>query len=96
MTAETSDFAMARTKAGYYLTDALSPYFRSIQRKYMDGVRYTLLYDETTNNARKKELMLGVRYWSNSIDRVVSEHFQTFFIGSAKNSLSFWRSAVIV
>lgn len=84
MTPVTSDFAMARTKAGYYLTDALSPYFRSIQRKDMDGVKYTLLYDETTNNARKKELMLGVRYWSNSIDRVVSEHLQTFFIGSAK------------
>lgn len=77
-------FTLNRTKATYILNFALGPYF---YKKKVDDINkqlyYTLLYDETVNNANQKELQICIRYFSDSNQRSVTRHLQTFNLGTA-------------
>lgn len=77
-------FTLNRTKATYLLNFALGPYFH---KKMIEDINkqlhFTLLYDETVNNANQKELQICIRYFSNSYQRSVTRHLQTFYLGTA-------------
>lgn len=74
-----------RTKASYYATQAIGPYFyRLLTKDVVEcGSYYTLFYDETRNSENKKELQIAIRYWSNSHNQVIISHLETLFLGSA-------------
>lgn len=64
-------FSLERSKAGYLVTDAIGPYFRELLLKDINtNFMYCLLYDETTNDAKKKELQVSVRFFSEKYQRV--------------------------
>lgn len=79
------NFSLGRTKITYLITEALAPYFKNEKRKEIGNSYFTLLYDETTNAAGRKELHTAVRYWCESTNCVVTQHLETFFIGKARS-----------
>ncbi|XP_063230993.1 uncharacterized protein LOC134535717 isoform X1 [Bacillus rossius redtenbacheri] len=81
------DFSLSSTKFRYLLTDALSPYFRNLILKDMDGAYYSVCYDEATNHTGRKELQIAIRYWSNTKLQIITHHLETFFIGSATGKI---------
>ncbi|XP_063216597.1 uncharacterized protein LOC134527657 [Bacillus rossius redtenbacheri] len=81
------DFSLSSTKFRYLLTDALSPYFRNVILKDMDGAYYSVCYDKTTNHTGRKELQIAIRYWSNTKLQIITHHLETFFIGSATGEI---------
>lgn len=44
---------------------------------------FALLYDETTNKSGQKELQFEIRYWSQSVKKILTRHLQTFYINHA-------------
>ncbi|XP_055307211.1 uncharacterized protein LOC129571437 [Sitodiplosis mosellana] len=73
-----------RTKATYILNFALGPYFyKKVIKDINRQLYFTLLFDETVNSANKKELQIRIRYFSNSLQRAVTRHLQTFYLGTA-------------
>lgn len=76
-------FCLNPTKMGYLISDALGPYFRKLILKEVSSSFFTLMFDETTNNAGAKELQTAIRFWSESKNEVVSHHLETFFMGHA-------------
>ncbi|KYM96691.1 hypothetical protein ALC62_12639 [Cyphomyrmex costatus] len=77
-------FSLGRTKITYLITEALAPYFKNEQRKRIEDSYFTLLYDETTNAAGRKELHIAIRYWCESMNSIVTQHLETFFIGKSR------------
>lgn len=57
-------FSLNPTKVRYLISDALGPYFRSRLLKEVGSSYFTLMFDETTNNAGAKELQTAIRFWS--------------------------------
>ena len=80
---EVENFQLGRTKLSYLITEALGPYFKKKLYKDMENSYFTLLFDETTNNAGKKELQFQVRFWSEDLKEITCRHLQTVFIGHA-------------
>lgn len=76
-------FSLSSTKISYLITDALAPYFRNEMLEEARASYYSLQYDETTNNAGRKELQIRVRFWSSKVDEVVSCHLESFYMGHA-------------
>lgn len=76
-------FSMARTKFGYYVTEALGPHFREQMLDDIANEYFTICYDETTNNESKKEMQIKLRYFSECEGRIVENHLESFFIGHA-------------
>lgn len=62
------------------LTDCVGPYFRNIFLQDVKGAYYTLCFDETTNDANRKELHSSIRHYSEQRKRIHQFHFETFFI----------------
>lgn len=77
------NFHLGRTKLTYLITEALGPYFRDELISDLNNSPYSLLYDETTNNAGKKELQLVLRYWSDKQRQVVCKYLKSIFLGHA-------------
>lgn len=77
-------FSLSATKATYLLRDALAPYFKSLLIRDVGDGFYSIGFNETTNETGLKELQLGIRFWSNSLQRVTTQHLHTFFIGHAR------------
>lgn len=77
-------FSLGRTKITYLITEALAPYFKNEQRKEIGDSYFTLLYDETTNAAGRKELHTAIRYWCESTNSVITQHLETFFYGKSQ------------
>lgn len=76
------NFSLERSKAGYLVSEAIGPYFRQMLLSDIDkNLYYCILYDETTNAAKKKELQVAIRFLSKSHLRV-NDHFilQRLFI----------------
>lgn len=82
------NFSLGNNKAHYLISDALSPYFKKLQMQDMAGSYFSLLYDETTNSSGMKELQTGVRYWSNTQNKIVFSHLETFYVGTATSSVN--------
>lgn len=78
------NFSLGRTKITYRITEALASYFKNEQRKEIGDSYFTLLYDETTNAAGRKELHTPICYWCESTNYVVTQHLETFFLGKAR------------
>ncbi len=78
-----AEFSLSKKKCSYLITDALEPFFKNFLLKDMNGTYFTLSYDETTNSGNSKELRVGVRYWSDRQNEIVSAHLKTIFIGKA-------------
>lgn len=77
-------FTLNRTKATYILNFALGPYFyKKVIEDINRNLYFTLLFDETVNNANQKELQIRIRYFSNRSQRAVTRHLQTFYLGTA-------------
>lgn len=51
-----SSFSLNRTNLSYLITDSLGSHFRQILLDVCQNTYYTLMYDETTNAERAKEL----------------------------------------
>lgn len=79
-----SEFSLARSKLSYMITDSVGPYLRNIFLSDVKDKKYTLCFDETTNDASKKELHTSVRYFSEKNKRIQQHHLQTFFIENGK------------
>jgi len=79
------DFSLGRTKAGYYITEALGPYFRD--KILSDAVKsyFSVHFDETTNAQGAKELQVSIQYWSTEEKQISFKHLETFFIGKQCN-----------
>jgi len=75
------DSCLGSTKASYYATEALGPFFREEILVEVSGAFYTLHFDETTNVEGWKELQVAIQFWSSKTDEVVFRHLETFFIG---------------
>lgn len=81
-------FSLGRTKLSYLITEALGPYFRKALLTDAKQSFYALLYDETTNNAGKKELQFRIRFWSQDEDQIVCRHLCTVFLGHATGDIN--------
>lgn len=77
------ELSLNPTKARYLISDALGPHFRKKILNDIGSSYFTLLFDETTNNAGAKELQTAVRYWSEERRNVATCHLETFFLGHA-------------
>ncbi|XP_042909522.1 uncharacterized protein [Parasteatoda tepidariorum] len=76
-------FSLNPRKIPYLITDALAPYFKQEISEDNKNSFFTIMYDETTNSANKKELQTVVHYWSDALNCVISQHLKIMFIGSA-------------
>lgn len=76
-------FSIGRTKLGYLLTDALGPFFHEEMLEEVASLPYSIIYDETTNNAGNKVLQVRINYWSEKNKKIISRHLQSFFMGHA-------------
>lgn len=60
-----SKMTVARTKATYLTTEAIGPYFHGKMIASYDNVNfYCLLFDEATNEIKKKQLQISIRFFS--------------------------------
>lgn len=74
----------------YLLTDALAPHFREEMLLDVKNLSYySIIFDETTNVEDKKELLITVRHWSETKEKVLCRHLQTFFVGKADASMRY-------
>jgi len=78
------NFTLGRTKVTYLITEALAPHFKDQILDDIGERPFSLLYDETTNAAHKKELQTQVRFWSDSFDGIVTYPLSFCFMGHAK------------
>lgn len=76
-------FQLSRTKFRYVLNEALGPYFKEQMLKDLEGSYFSLMFDETTNVASQKQLSTMIRYWSESQQKILVHHLETFYMGSA-------------
>jgi hypothetical protein len=83
------NFKLSRTKFRYILNEALGPHCHELLLKDMKNRLFTLIFDETTNVSSKKQLSIMVRYFSESLGKIVIHHLQTYFMGSATGQLIF-------
>lgn len=66
------EMSVARTKAAYLTTEAIGPYFRKEMISSYDRTSfYCLLFDETTNDIKKKELQIAIRFFSQTSKEVI-------------------------
>lgn len=77
-------FSLGKFKIAYMLTDCVGPHFRDMFLNDAKESFFSLCFDETTNEASKKELQVGVRYYSEKTKRIQQHHLQTFFIEDSK------------
>ena len=82
-------FCINPKKVHYLITDAFAPYFQKQIMQNIQNVYYFILFDETTNSSNEKELQFMLQYWSNAQNKVISQHIETFFIGSATAEIIF-------
>lgn len=78
------EFTLSAAKQRYYVTDALAPFFYKLLLNDCKDSSYTLSYDETANSADKKELQVGIRYFSKSAGMTITMHLETFFLNGGK------------
>ncbi len=76
------EITLASSKLSYMVSDCVGPHFRDI---FLADVKnstahYTLCFDETTNDASKKELQTSIRYYSERQKRIQEFHLEAFFI----------------
>jgi len=76
-------FSRSCSNICYLVSDALGLYFHQQLLKDLENEYFSIICDETTNSEGKKELQVLVRYYSSNHNKVVTQHFQTFFIGKA-------------
>lgn len=68
---------LSRTKASYMVTDGLGPYFKE---QMLETIRptqnlFTLLFDETTNAKKLRELQIAIRFFSEQNQKVINSNF---------------------
>lgn len=63
---------LSRTKANYLITDGLGPFFREkmLQTITNSNNLFSLLFDETTNAKKLKELVIKIRFFSEENQQV--------------------------
>lgn len=64
-------FQLGRTKLSYLITEALGLYFREQMLTEARNAYYSLLFEETTNYADKKELKFNLRYWTEEKEEIM-------------------------
>ena len=76
-------FSLNPTKAGYLIAEELSPYFRSIFLKEVQGEYFAPQYDETTNNTGFKVLQTAIKLFSSCQKKIISRHLESFYLDHA-------------
>lgn len=67
------------TKAAYLVSEALGPYFRNQMLSSIDPQNFFCVqFDETTNDIKKKELQIGIRYFCKDTKQVKTD-FNKYF-----------------
>ena len=79
-------FSMSREKASYILQDGLGPLLSKwlCKKIYDSGGAFTLMFDETTTEQRRKQMDLLIRYWDEDEEQVVTRYMTSLFFGIAK------------
>lgn len=64
---------LSRTKATYLVTEAMGPHFKESMLKTIRSTKhlYTILFDETTNSKKIKELVIAIRFFSEQNQKVI-------------------------
>ncbi|KAJ6639772.1 hypothetical protein Bhyg_12519, partial [Pseudolycoriella hygida] len=80
------EFTLAHSKLSYMVSECVGPHFRDI---FLTDIKnslahYTLCFDETTNDASRKELQTPVRYYSERQKPIQEFHLETFFLENGK------------
>ncbi|KAJ6643983.1 hypothetical protein Bhyg_08948 [Pseudolycoriella hygida] len=80
------EFTLAHSKLSYMISECVGPHFRDI---FLTDIKnslahYTLCFDETTNDASRKELQTSVRYYSERQKQIQEFHLETFFLENGK------------
>lgn len=81
-----ADIKLSRTKVSYLLSDGMGPHFRQelIKDLCQSGSKCSLHFDETTQAQVKKQMDLGLRYWSFLHNDVWCRYYKSLFFGHAE------------
>lgn len=77
-----SDFKLHRTKISYFRS-AIASWFKEMNFKDASLSFYTIMFDDTENNANAKELQMVLKYYSKTLRKIKFIHLETAFLGSA-------------
>ena len=83
-----SNMKLGRTKCSYMRT-AVAAWFVDKQKIDINESSYSILFDETENQAHKKELQIKIKYYSETHQRPIHIHGTTNFIGRADRATIF-------
>ncbi|CAF0764829.1 unnamed protein product [Adineta ricciae] len=77
-------FSIQSDKMSYVISHGLGPYFK---KQMLEDVKkadkFTLIFDEQTNNQNKKQLDMFFRYWCNEKQGVVNRFYKSVVLGHA-------------
>jgi hypothetical protein len=77
-------FSLDNTKVSNYTNYALGPFFQKLIAEDIKDGFYSVVFDETTNNAHEKELLVQVRYVSSLLKDVYTAHLKTYYLDDGK------------
>ena len=77
-----SKFGCARTKATYLCKLAWCPFLTKIQEQCLSECFFSVIIDETTTAAVKRQFDIQVRYFLDSTSEVKCEHLRSVFISN--------------
>lgn len=79
-------FSLGRLKASYVIAYGLGPYClkQLVQELKKCESAFTLMFDETTNAKKQKQMDILIRYWSEVANLVETKYMTSFMFGRAK------------
>ncbi len=77
------DFSSKRTKTRSIIKHVLAQQFRDQLEEVLKHIKFSVVIDETTDIAAKKQLAIVVRFYCNRERRVRSSFFQTIEVTAA-------------
>lgn len=76
------DFKLHRTKLAYF-RKAIASWFKDTIFKDVSTSPFTIMFDDTENNAHAKELQIVLKYYSKALKKLKFVHLESAFLGSA-------------
>jgi len=80
-------FQCGATKCSYLICFGIAPYFHDqlMQKLSRPDTKYVISFDESLNKVIQKEQMdLIIRFWDQSVNKVVSRYFDSQFLGHTR------------
>ncbi|XP_058451946.1 uncharacterized protein LOC131430760 [Malaya genurostris] len=76
-------FNLNRQKMTHFVNEAIGPYFKDLFLNDVKGKYFSLLFDECEASNKLKELGILIKYHSPKLERLISFHLESKFIGKA-------------